>query len=218
MVIPVAINNAATQYTSRHGGSIEIYNAFIEGWQQAQKEKKANIKEATLAMDDEYTFERWWKLYDKKTGKDKCMEKWFRLTFDERKKATEHTPVYVASTPDKKFRKDPQTYLNQHCWNDEIIWNVPAHLIEADADKFMAYFNKLFAGTRIPMLTEMTCRRKGALNYIYTYYQKDILGVLNKVLDSSHLTGEDGKGFLATFEFIFNPDNFLKIKEGYFDD
>ena len=32
-----------------------------------------------------------------------------------------HLPDYVNSTPDKKFRKDPTTYLNNKSFNDEII-------------------------------------------------------------------------------------------------
>ena len=32
-----------------------------------------------------------------------------------------HVQNYVDSTPDKQFRKDPTTYLNNECWNDEII-------------------------------------------------------------------------------------------------
>lgn len=28
--------------------------------------------------------------------------------------------MYVKSTPDKQFRKNPQTWLNGQCWNDEV--------------------------------------------------------------------------------------------------
>lgn len=218
MAIPITINKAATQYASSHGGGVEIYNAFIEGWQAAQREKKAKVKEATLAMDDEYTFERWWKLYGISKSKDKCMAKWVKMTYDERKLAVERTPAYVTSTPDIRYRKNPLTWLNQRCWNDEIYTQLPAQLIEADAEKFMAYFNNLFEGTDIPMLTEMTESRKRQLNIIYTLHQKDILAVLDKVRDSSRLTTKDEHGRRYSFEFIFTEENFLRIKEGYFDD
>ncbi len=218
MAIPESVNNAATQYASRHGGGIDIYNAFIEGWQQAQKAKKAAIKEATLAMEDEFTFKRWWELYDKKTGKDKCMAKWLNMTYDERKTAIERTPIYVAATPDVNFRKNPLTWLNQKCWNDEYAGGLPSHLIEADADRFMAYFNEQFKYTDIPKLTEMTDTRKRSLNIIYTLYNADILAVLNKVRDSGYLTGENGKRRPVTFEEIFSIDMFVRIKEGYYDE
>jgi hypothetical protein len=32
-------------------------------------------------------------------------------------------PAYVLSTPDKQYRKNFETYLNQECWNDEVITN-----------------------------------------------------------------------------------------------
>jgi hypothetical protein len=66
-------------------------------------------------------FETWWKLYDLKVGKEKCMQKWAKMTVKDREACIAATPAYVASTPDKQFRKRPLTYLNQKSWNDEII-------------------------------------------------------------------------------------------------
>lgn len=66
-------------------------------------------------------FEKWWDMYDKKRGRDKCLAKWKKLTSTERLSCMEATPAYVASTPDKQYRKDPLTYLNQKAWKDEII-------------------------------------------------------------------------------------------------
>jgi hypothetical protein len=44
------------------------------------------------------------------------------MTNDECIACISATSAYVASTPDKQFRKDPLTYLNQKAWNDEIIF------------------------------------------------------------------------------------------------
>jgi hypothetical protein len=33
----------------------------------------------------------------------------------------EHVAKYKQAQPDKKFRKNPETYLNNKSWNDEII-------------------------------------------------------------------------------------------------
>ena len=71
----------------------------------------------------EQDFKYWWDMYDKKRGKDKCLDKWMKLKPEERTECIRVTPAYVASTPDKKYRKDPLTYLNGKCWNDEIIPN-----------------------------------------------------------------------------------------------
>lgn len=67
------------------------------------------------------SFEDWWKMYNKKRGKKKAKQKWDRLTVAQQVACLTATPDYVASTPDPVYRKDPLTYLNGECWNDEII-------------------------------------------------------------------------------------------------
>lgn len=66
-------------------------------------------------------FEQWWNLYNKKRGKDKCQKRWARMTKKERQACIAATPAYVRSITDKQFQKDPFTYLNGRCWQDEII-------------------------------------------------------------------------------------------------
>lgn len=217
MSIPETIQRAANDYAFQNHGGISMANAYLEGWKRAQRDRRDKAKQQVLEMDDEYTFEKWWKLYAKSRSKDKCIEKWAKMPLADRKKAIEVTPAYVLSTPDIRFRKDPLTWLNQHCWNDEIYVQPAEKLIEADADKFMAYFNEFFKNTDIPKLSKMTDSRKKKLNRIYTYYQSDILDVLKKVRDSSFLNGENGKRTPVTFEEIFSDDMFLKIKEGYYE-
>ena len=77
---------------------------------------------AIVKAAEEVAFEEWWNLYDKKRGKEKCMAKWNKLSLEEKDACLNATPAYVASTPDKAYRKDPLTYLNGKCWNDEIIF------------------------------------------------------------------------------------------------
>lgn len=80
----------------------------------AIKERKG--KEINILFDD------FWNLYDKKVGeKVKLSKKWEKLTDEERTLAMNHLPVYKLAEPNKKFRKNPETYLNNKSWNDEII-------------------------------------------------------------------------------------------------
>lgn len=73
-------------------------------------------------VKDEYTFERAWNLYEKKVGnKEKLEKKWNSMSKKDRKAAIEYIPLYVISKPDKQFRKNFQTFLNQRGWEDEII-------------------------------------------------------------------------------------------------
>ena len=66
-------------------------------------------------------FDTFWNLYDKKVSKDKCEIKWNKLTDKEREDIINHIPKYKLATPDKQFRKDPETYFNNKTWRDEII-------------------------------------------------------------------------------------------------
>ena len=65
-------------------------------------------------------FDNFWNGYDKKKDTAKCESKWSSLTDNERELIMAHIPAYVKSTPDKKYRKNPMTYLNGKCWLDEI--------------------------------------------------------------------------------------------------
>lgn len=77
-------------------------------------------------VKDEYTFERAWDLYDKKVGNKEILErKWNSMSKKDRKAAIEYIPLYVISKPDKQFRKNFQTFLNQKGWNDELIGAAP---------------------------------------------------------------------------------------------
>ena len=77
-------------------------------------------------VKDEYTFERAWDLYQKKVGcKEKLEKKWNSMSQKDRKAAIEYIPLYVISKPDKQYRKNFQTFLNQRAWEDEIIGGTP---------------------------------------------------------------------------------------------
>ena len=81
-------------------------------------EEYKEIKNSNIA-----SFDKFWNLYGKSTDKQKCLEKFVKLTEDEIKSIFETLPVYLLQTPDKKYRKNPLTYLNGKCWNDIDINN-----------------------------------------------------------------------------------------------
>jgi hypothetical protein len=76
--------------------------------------------------DNALSFDRFWDLYDKKVGdKVKIEAKFNNLPKSDIEKIFQHVPKYKLAQPDKKFRKDPSTYLNNKSWNDEIISQSP---------------------------------------------------------------------------------------------
>ena len=66
-------------------------------------------------------FDEWWNLYDKKVGRQAALKVWRNMSNIERTDCVLAAEKYVASTPEKRFRKDPATYLKGKCWKDEII-------------------------------------------------------------------------------------------------
>lgn len=88
------------------------------------KVKESKVKESKEeyihTADD--TFVWFWNLYDKKVGdKTKVAKKFLKLTSSDIEKIQQTLPQYIASTPDKTYRKHPMTYLNNRSWEDEII-------------------------------------------------------------------------------------------------
>lgn len=68
------------------------------------------------------SFNEFWNLYDKKVGdKNKIEVKWIKLNDSERIAIMQHIPLYKDAQPDKQYRKNPESYLNNKSWNDEII-------------------------------------------------------------------------------------------------
>ena len=66
-------------------------------------------------------FEKFWEAYNKKTGKKKTLEYW------KQKKLNESTALLiiekakqVALTTEVRFRKDPERWIRDERWNDEI--------------------------------------------------------------------------------------------------
>ena len=100
----------------------ELTNAFIKFLEAKGYKITAPPKE----VKDEYTFERAWNLYEKKVGcKAKLEKKWNSMSQKDRKAAIEYIPLYVLSQPDKQYRKNFQTFLNQRGWEDELIGATP---------------------------------------------------------------------------------------------
>ena len=65
-------------------------------------------------------FAEFWNLYAKKVDSKKCEAKFKNLTKVQIDLIFEKLPAYVKSKPDKQYRKNPITWLNGECWNDEI--------------------------------------------------------------------------------------------------
>lgn len=112
------------------------------------KNDKNKEKESSLCSDsqksdnDEFSFDRFWDLYDKKVGKDKAISLYANLSRKDKEAIFKHIPLYKMAQPDKKYRKDPQTYLRNRSWNDEIIKSKDdTRLLDNNTGKFKDGFS-----------------------------------------------------------------------------
>lgn len=80
-----------------------------------KEEEVEEEKKVTLSR-----FSEFWDLYAKKVDSKKCEAKFKKLSVSEVDAIFAILPEYIKSTPDKQFRKNPLTWLNGKCWNDEI--------------------------------------------------------------------------------------------------
>lgn len=68
-------------------------------------------------------FSIFWELYEKKVGRPKCEKLWSKLTVKEREECIAYIPFYKQAQQDKQYRKNPETFLRNKCWNDELIYH-----------------------------------------------------------------------------------------------
>lgn len=85
----------------------------LKGKESKENKNKENIIE----------FDTFWELYDYKKDRKKCETKWNKINLETQQKIIDYLPSYIESTPDKKFRKHPATFLNNESWNNEITEN-----------------------------------------------------------------------------------------------
>ena len=112
------IEGAAKRWGSHKGAIAGVMQRREE---EKRKDKKKEDKKESVIVSS-IAFDVFWDLYDKKVGdKDKLKKKWESLSYIEQQTAMQHIPKYKLSQPNKKYRKDPSTYLNNGSFNDEII-------------------------------------------------------------------------------------------------
>jgi hypothetical protein len=113
-----AKQNPTPSSSSSTSSSLEVKEINKEN----EFQEKINETAPKLVFQTCYTFEEFWNDYDKKRGdKDKLSQKWEKINETERAKIKAYIPQYKAAQPDKLYRKDPASFINQKAWYDELI-------------------------------------------------------------------------------------------------
>jgi hypothetical protein len=98
---------------------IEYVKSMDTHTQEEQEEEQEEEKKQDKEIK-ENLFETFWNLYDKKVERKSCYNKFMKLDLKVIEKIINVVPFYVKSTPEVKYRKNPETWINGECWNDEI--------------------------------------------------------------------------------------------------
>jgi len=147
-----ALNFAQAKTQANYVNEIVIDNAIDnanvdrEKKEVVGKKKEKEKKEQTIEIFDELSFDNVWTLYGKKGNRKTSERKWANLKNHCREAAIRHIPKYVAATPDIQFRKNLETYINQECWNDEIITNSKSHGTSSSLQNDEEYLQHIAAG------------------------------------------------------------------------
>lgn len=80
------------------------------------------------------------------------------------------------------------------------------------------YFNEQMQGKQVRKIVKLNqSRMSQVLARTKEYGKEAVAQVIIKTANSSFLNGDNNRGFLATFDWIFRPTNFPKIYEGNYD-
>ena len=119
-------------------------------------------------------FETFWKIYDKKTGKDNSLKQWNKLTEAEKEKCLSVVKQYVISKPDKQFRKDPERYLRHKVFNDEIITGVKKSKT-VNGDMVIDKGLPQYTAAEWDAMINVTCKTANERSELFNKYQFDNL-------------------------------------------
>lgn len=126
MKSPDEVIRLAREYVNKHNDGKQnplAVAAFIEGYTTAFDDHVNDCITPTEKLVTIDAFETFWNLYDKKVGKEKCQKLWIKLSDKDKMECLDYIPLYKQAQPDKKFRKNPETFLRNKSWNDELIYN-----------------------------------------------------------------------------------------------
>ena len=85
-------------------------------------------------------------------------------------------------------------------------------------NKVAKYFNEQMQGRQVKKIVRLNQSRMSQILARTKEYGKEAVAqVIVKTANSNFLNGDNNRGFLATFDWIFRPTNFPKIYEGNYD-
>lgn len=104
-----------------------------KGKQRATTKNDKNVKNE----EEVYMFDEFWNDYDNKVGKQKCLDKWKKISDKNKKLIKAFIPIYKKYKPFEDYQmKHPYTFLNSEIWKDD--WDeYKQESVEIDMRRFL---------------------------------------------------------------------------------
>ena len=134
--IPVnKVNQALTKL--EHWLYHDDINAISERYQLDAPETETESY-TEREKDMAYGFDEFWAIYERKGNKVQSLKAWRKIkpSIELQLQIYDAARIYVRATPDKQFRKDASTWLNNQCWNDEVV-------VRQEQPKKLGFFTQL---------------------------------------------------------------------------
>lgn len=135
-----------------------LLNTLIVGYQyptsnsNSNSNSKGNLKEEV--KETVYDFDSFWNDYEKKGNKKTSEQRYSKINESDRALIKEKLPLYIQSTPEKQYRKNAEVWINQECWNDEVLFlkqsNEKLPLIDLDRNETKIYMSEEEANSKRP--------------------------------------------------------------------
>ena len=136
--IPVnKVNQALTKL--EHWLYHDDINEISERYQlDAPETETETYTEREKEKDMAYGFDEFWSIYERKGSKVQALKAWRKIkpSIELQLQIYDAARIYVRATPDKQFRKDASTWLNNQCWNDEVV-------VRQEQQKKVGFFGQL---------------------------------------------------------------------------
>lgn len=128
------------------------------------------------------------------------------------------SPIEMIDKYNNKYNKENNKDNKES--NDSSIATAKRK-VGIDYEEFKEFFNMTMdeAGAMIPRVDRITPKRKGMINArVREYGIQTVREVVRKSATSTYMNGGGWKGWKATFDWIFSPNNFVKILENNYND
>lgn len=136
-LVSVAQANPSEQTYKRI--ALQMYaEGYKKAYEDAYKEAEQIYceQEAEGVVDAE--FEAFWRDYDKKVNRAACIRAWKNISKKDRRYILQYVPLYKQCQPDKRYRKNPATFLRQRAWLDELIPSQYAERLQSSEQRATA--------------------------------------------------------------------------------